>query len=79
MVLQRLKALRLKHHKRQAEIAQYLGIKPREYSAYERGLTEQDAAHIYMLAQLYGVSLSYILGPGDDEPVSEMHGKADKN
>ena len=59
---QRLKDLREDADKRQADIAEVLGISRQHYSLYERGDRELPMHHFVTLARYYNVSLDYLAG-----------------
>lgn len=56
------KSLRKKNHLTQNEVAEKLGIKQSSISRWEQGLTIPDIAILTKLADLYGVSIDYLLG-----------------
>ena len=58
----RLKDLREDNDKKQAAIAELLGIKQQQYSMYERGERELPMHHFITLARYYNVSLDYLAG-----------------
>lgn len=47
---------------KQVDIAEYLGIQQTVYSRYERGYQTIPVEHLIKLADLYKVSVDYILG-----------------
>ena len=57
---QRLRDLREDADKKQADIAQILGISRQHYSLYERGERELPMHHFITLARYYNVSLDYL-------------------
>ena len=59
---QRLKDLREDSDKKQADIAEVLGISRQHYSLYERGERELPMHHFITLARYYNVSLDYLAG-----------------
>ena len=59
---QRLKDLREDSDKKQADIADVLGISRQHYSLYERGERELPMHHFITLARYYNVSLDYLAG-----------------
>lgn len=63
----RLRTLRKKHGYKQKEIADMLGVKNSAVSKWECGRTLPDAAALLFLADLYGVSVDYILGRTEDD------------
>lgn len=63
----RLKLLRKKHGYKQDEIAAMLGVKNSAVSKWECGRTMPDAEALVFLADLYGVSVDYILGRTEED------------
>jgi len=59
---QRLRDLREDADKKQADIAELLGISRQHYSLYERGDRELPMHHFLTLARYYNVSLDYLAG-----------------
>lgn len=57
-----LKELREKNGYTQKFIADKLGIKYQSYQSYERGLTVPTLIHFIEIADLYDVSLEYLIG-----------------
>ena len=57
-----LKELREEYGYTQKYIAQMLGLKYQSYQAYERGLSVPTLAHFIKLADIYDVSLDYLVG-----------------
>lgn len=57
-----LRDLREDNDKTQAEIAAVLGMKPQQYSRYERGERELPLKHLVTLCYYYKVHADYILG-----------------
>ena len=47
---------------KQVDVAEYLGIQQTVYSRYERGFQTIPVEHLIKLAELYKVSVDYILG-----------------
>lgn len=62
MFLPRLRDLREDHDMKQKEVAGILGIDQRVYSNYETGKREIPLHHLITLAELYHVSVDYLLG-----------------
>lgn len=63
----RLRTLRKKYGYKQKEIADMLGVKNSAVSKWECGRTLPDANALLYLADVYGVSVDYILGRAGDE------------
>jgi len=57
-----LKNLRISHGYTQKFVADKLGIAYQSYQTYEQGLTIPTLPHFIMLADLYEVSLEYLIG-----------------
>ena len=62
MYLRRLRDLREDNDMKQDDVAEYLGIQQTVYSRYERGFQTIPVEHLIKLADLYKVSVDYILG-----------------
>lgn len=62
MYFKRLRDLREDHDMKQADVAQYLNIAQTVYSRYERGYQTIPVEHLLKLADLYKVTVDYILG-----------------
>ncbi len=62
MYFKRLRDMREDHDMKQVEIADYLGIAQTVYSRYERGFQTIPVEHLIKLAELYRVSVDYLLG-----------------
>lgn len=60
----RLKELRLSRGLKQTEMAEIMGIVPRQYQRYERGEGEPSLAGWIFLADFFDVSLDYLVGRG---------------
>lgn len=59
---QRLYDLRKERKYSQRLVAEYLGVKQPSYIRYEKGNSEPSLANLIKLAELYGVSVDYLLG-----------------
>lgn len=71
----RIKELRLSRGKTQAEIAESLGILRTTYGEYERGKIIPPMDKINMLAEMYNVSVDYLIGntnESDGNPIIKM-------
>ena len=62
IIYKRLRDMREDFDKKQAEIAELLGMQQTQYSRYERGERELPMHHFITLAKYYGVSLDYLAG-----------------
>lgn len=58
----RLKELRKRSGKTQAEMAEELGIKRSTYGAYERGTIQPTGGRLHGLAGSFGVSVDWLMG-----------------
>lgn len=63
--MSRLKAARRAKHMTQADVAEYIGLTQGAYSNWERGETKIDSLQLSRLAELFGVSVDYLLGKTD--------------
>ena len=70
MVYPNIKNLREDHDLRQREVAAALNVSQNTYSQYETGVIELTASNLVKLADLYGVSVDYLLGRTKD-PVTK--------
>lgn len=66
----RIKALREDRDLTQAEVAKALKTTQQQYSKIENGKSEISAEKLILLAQLYQVSIDYILGITDDPKIN---------
>lgn len=62
----RLTVLRKKKHMTQAEMAALLGITRSAYTCYETGVTMPAAEGLCKLADLFDISVDYLLGRKED-------------
>lgn len=62
MIYENIRALREQNHLTQTQLAQKLHMAQNTYSQYEMGKIEWTAPLLIQLAQLYGVSVDYLLG-----------------
>ena len=62
MIYENIRALREQNHLTQTQLAQKLQMAQNTYSQYETGKIEWTAPLLIQLAQLYGVSVDYLLG-----------------
>lgn len=65
MLYVRLRELREKGGKSQAEVASILGISRQHYALYEKGDRTLPIFHFVTLADYYGVTLDYLAGRSD--------------
>ena len=61
-----LKAARKKKGLTQIEVAKYIGLTQGAYSAWENGHVKIDSQSLARLAELFGVSMHYLLGEDED-------------
>ena len=62
MYFKRLRDMREDNDMKQVDVADYLGIAQTVYSRYERGFQTIPVEHLIKLAELYRVSVDYLLG-----------------
>ena len=62
---QRLRELRKKEHRTQAEIAAELGISVTCYAGYEQGAHQPDLKTLVKIAKYFEISSDYLLGISD--------------
>ena len=70
MVFPNVRNLREDHDFRQREVAAVLSVSPNTYSQYETGVIELTAGNLIKLAELYDVSVDYLLGRTDNPAVN---------
>ncbi len=63
----RLKELREEHGYKQEILANYIGVKQHAYSQYETGKRQIPIETIIKLAELYNVSVDYLLDLTDED------------
>jgi transcriptional regulator with XRE-family HTH domain len=66
----RLRELRNRHNLTQKELAGRLQISNDAYSLYELGKRQMNYQTLFLLADIYGVSIDYLLGRSDVNLVS---------
>ena len=64
---ERLKEVRRESGKKQREVAEMLGMKLRGYQSYEMGEAEPGLEKLMMLADLFHVSIDYLVGRTDQK------------
>jgi transcriptional regulator with XRE-family HTH domain len=76
VLAKRLKEVRLKKNLTQEQVADMLGIEAATLSGYEREYRAPDANTLERLADIYGVSIDYLMGRDDildrDTPPDEV-------
>ena len=65
MILNRIKELRKQHHLTQKQLSEKLFIDQTAISCWERGKTNPDFENQQKLADIFGVSIDYLLGRND--------------
>ena len=65
MAYHRIRDLRTDHDLNQQQVAEYLGMSQTGYSKYEVGTNDIPTQILIKLAQLYDVSIDYLLGETD--------------
>ncbi|MBQ6925522.1 MAG: helix-turn-helix transcriptional regulator [Kiritimatiellae bacterium] len=80
----RLRALRLKSGRSQADICKALDVKQGTYSTWELGKYEPPLRLVVQIAQLFGVTTDYLLGANEesdccasDESLAKLDGLKD--
>ena len=71
MVYPNIKNLREDSDLRQREVAAVLNVSQNTYSQYENGVIELTASNLVKLADLYNVSVDYLLGRTKNPSVAE--------
>ena len=64
---ERLQWLRDCNNVTQRETAAYLGIKPQQYSRYEKGVNVMPVTYVPRICEFFDISADYLLGLIDDE------------
>lgn len=64
--MNRLKELRCEKGLLQKEVAQKIGVSPQSYSFYENWINKPDPETLIKLADIFEVSIDYLLGRTDD-------------
>ncbi len=62
MYFKRIYELRIDHDLTQQQVADYLTCNRQVYARYERGVREIPVSMVIKLAELYQVSIDYLLG-----------------
>lgn len=62
MVFPRIESLRIDNDRTQEQIAKYLGCQREVYRRYEKGTRQIPVDFLMKLADLYDVSMDYIVG-----------------
>ena len=73
----RLKELRESCGLKQSDLAEQMGVVPRQYFRYEHGEQEPNLAGWILLADFYDVSLDYLVGRSDDPKRYGAPGKSE--
>lgn len=61
----RLKSCRENSRYKQRQVAEYIGVSLRTYQGYEAGRSEPTIVRLIALADLFDVSLDYLMGRAD--------------
>ena len=67
----RLKALRKEKKMKQKDMAEYLKISVRGYQCYEYGSGYPEVPGLLKLAELFDVSLDYLMGRTDKKEINQ--------
>ena len=67
MKYERIRNLRIDRGLTQKQVAEYLNIKQNTYSQYEIGVLNYPLEAVMKLADLYGVSVDYLVGRTDEK------------
>lgn len=70
----RLKALRKEKGLTQQDVADQLGVNKQTVSGYERGARKPDFERLDALAELFDVSIAYLVGSQDERGSYPKHG-----
>ena len=70
--MERLRALRKKHNWKQKEVADMLGIHVTTYTKYETGKSSPNRDMLIKLAEVFGVSIDYLLEVTSNANKKEM-------
>ena len=65
--MNRLRECRLQSGLKQKQVADRIGVAPSIVSRWETGVTQISRKNLVKLAELYGVSIDYLLGNADGE------------
>lgn len=77
---ERLRFLREKEKMYQAELADKLGLAPSTISMYERGDRDPDTSTLSKLAEIFNVTVDYLLGRTDEpNTIKEIDKKLKEN
>lgn len=66
----RIKQLRKEMKKTQADMAEIIGVSRPAYTAYELGNREPDYQTLERLAEIFGVTVDYLLGKSDSKSLT---------
>lgn len=72
----RLRMLRKKAHLTQADVADALNLHRTAYTKYETDKACPDQACLLVLAELFHVTVDFLLGKDADDPVEALHNAA---
>ena len=71
----RIRELRKKSRLTQQEVADYLGVNKQTISGYERGVRRPDFTKLDALADMFDVSIAYLIGSQDERGEYPRHGE----
>lgn len=72
MIGERLTELRIKNNMTQEEFAEYMSVTRQSVSKWETDKTYPDVEKMIRIAELYNVSLDYLIKGQENEPVKEL-------
>lgn len=72
---QRIRKIRVEHHFTQVAIANTINTSHSTICAYEKGLVNPSLIYLYQLAQMFHVSIDYLLGRTDIKDLEEKEKK----
>ena len=67
----RLRALRLEKNIMSKQMAEFLGLTPRNYQRYETGEVDPPTSNTIALADYFNVSLDYLTGRTDNPEINK--------
>lgn len=72
----RLRMLRKQHNMTQSDVADRLNLHRTAYTKYETDKASPDQACLLMLAEMYNVTVDYLLGKDDEDPIALLQDNA---
>ena len=64
----RLKALRIQKKMSQTEVGSLIGANANTVGKWERGITQPNASALYLLCEMTGTDIRWLLGMTDERP-----------